>query len=192
MLCKTPESFDAVDVRMVLPTAPPEYATMLDRQMLAKAFERTVAAEGVGEIDRSFPRLLADDLHERERIQRIDDLGIDLAIPLQEPQNDALACRTPSPLALPPAAEVRLVNLDLAGEPRSFQLADVVQDRPEPAVYSIHDMPGEAKVGGVAECGNLLVEADHDLQLSAQFFQSLLALALPALHVSTLRPPQTI
>lgn len=192
MLRKRPESFDAVDMRVILPAISPKRATVLDREMLAKAFERTVAAEGVGEIHRSFPRLLADDLHERGRIQRIDDPGIDLPIPLQEPQNHTLARRTPSALALAPSAKVRLVDLDLPREPRPFQFADVVQDGPESAVHSIHGVPGEAEVGGMTEGWNLLVEADHDLQLSSQFLQPLQTSALPALHVSAFRLPQTI
>ena len=44
-----------------------------------------------------------------------DDDGVDLAAPLEEPEDGDLPCRTTAPLALADAAEITLVNLDLAG-----------------------------------------------------------------------------
>ena len=43
------------------------------------------------------------------------DDDVDLAAPLEEPEDGDLPCRTTAPLAFADAAEITLVNLDLAG-----------------------------------------------------------------------------
>ena len=51
----------------------------------------------------------------------MDDDGVDFAAPLEEPEDGDLPGRTTAPLALADAAEITLVNLDLAGQVRRLR-----------------------------------------------------------------------
>ena len=78
--------------------------------------EHIVAFEGIG-IDHAIkPDLLANDWNKRVRTDICDDCDIDLALPFQQPEHRHLARRTASTLAFPVAAEIALIDLNLASQ----------------------------------------------------------------------------
>ena len=58
--------------------------------------------------------LVAYNRNKRVRTGICDDCDIDLALPLEQPEDWNFACCTASALALPVAAKVALIDLDLA------------------------------------------------------------------------------
>jgi len=188
MLGETPESLNAVDVDGPLSTFANERLGMLQGVVLAIALEGVVAPELVGVVDRALAGLPADDVHEHLLGDRVHHLGIHPPIPLQKPEYDTFARSPSAALALPPAAEVGLIELDLARQsPRlPFTLLDDRQTKP--VVDAFHRLVWNLEVERRQERGLLATERRDDQDFPLQPFQALLAPAVPALPVSPPRP----
>src|SRR5689334_14188529 len=100
---------------------------MVDLVMLAISLQGLIAAKAVGVIDRAFPGLLFDMLHQNGRAHPFDDTSVNMAFALQQPENKALSgCSTPA-LAFTLASKVSLVHLYLAAQPPGLQFSRVIE-----------------------------------------------------------------
>lgn len=107
-----PEVFDAVDVP---PRAGGERFGMVDPMMMeARDIEDVVAAEGIGIDHRIEFDFGLDDRQQRRRTGVGDHRGVDPAAPLENAEDRCLSRGATASLAFPDAAEVALVQLDLA------------------------------------------------------------------------------
>src|SRR3989344_7266719 len=123
MFRKTPESFNAVD--MVL-AAVGQGLRVIQAIVFAPALERIVASKGIGVIDRSLSGVLPDMSHQFIGRNPFHYFGVDPAVALQKAQNNAFPGCTSAAFAFPPAAEVGIVNLDLALQFSRFKLGHMV------------------------------------------------------------------
>lgn len=187
MLGKTPEALNAVD--MVLAAVGQGFG-VVQAVVLAPALQGVVAAEGVGVVDRALPGVLSDVGHEFIGSNPLHHLGVHPAVALQKAENNALSGRTPPALALPPAAEVGLVNLDLAFQLAGLQLGHVVHCLAQALVDAGNRLIVQAEVARHAVGRLLLVEAGKDGNLFAQLLQRLLFPAglVAAAHIAATGP----
>src|SRR3989344_9027897 len=110
MLSVTPKSFNAVNVVLA---AVDQGLAVVQPVMLAPALEGVVAAESVRVVNRPFSGALPDMGHEFIGRHLLHHLGVYSAISFQKPQNNAFPGSAASASALPAAAEVTLVYLNL-------------------------------------------------------------------------------
>lgn len=171
MLCITPKSLNAVD--MVLAAIGKGFA-VVQAMVLAEPVQRVVAAEGIGVINRPFSGMLSDMGHEFVSRYPLNHLRIYPAIPLQKPKYNAFACRAPSTLALASAAEVGLVNLNLAFELARFQFRHMINRFAQALVHSGDRLVVHADIGRQAIGGLLLVKTGNDRDFFAELFERLL------------------
>jgi len=171
MLCKTPKSFNAVD--MIL-AAIRECLAVIQAVMFAQPFQGVVAAEGIGVVDRSFPGMRSDVGHELVGRHSFHNLGVNPAIALQKPEYNAFpGCPSSAP-TLPPTAEIRFINLNLSFQFARFKFRHMIDCLTHTLIDARNCLIVNAQI-----CGNpvrrlLLVETDEDGNLSAQLFQRLL------------------
>src|SRR3954471_6039836 len=100
---------------------------MINLMMLAISLQRLITAKAVRVIDRAFPGLLFDVLHQITRADAFNDAGVNMAFSLQQPENKALSgCASPA-LAFALSTEVSLVEFDLAAQATGLQLRRVIQ-----------------------------------------------------------------
>src|SRR3989338_12518 len=123
MLRKTPKSLNAVDV-ILAPVS--KCLTMVQSMVLSPASERVVTAEGVGVIHRSFSGMLFDMRHQLIGCHSFHYLGIYTPITLQKAEYNAFSGCTSTTLTFAPAAEVGLVNFNLALEFARFQFSHMI------------------------------------------------------------------
>lgn len=151
--------------------------------VLAVALEGVVTAELVSVVDGTLPRFPPDDVHEHLFGDGIDHLGVDSPIPLQEPEYNAFRCCSSSTFSLPPAAEVRLVQLDLSGQSPCLRFTLSNDREPELVVDALHRLVRDREVERGQERGLLTTEGRDDQDLPLQPLQTLLPLAVPALPI---------
>ena len=159
MLGKTPEPLNPVD--MVL-AAIGQCLGMVQAMVLAPAFQRVVAPEGVGVVDRALPRVLPDVSHQFIGGHPFHDFGVDPAIALQKAEYNAFPGGSSPALALAPAAEVGLVNFNLAFQLARLKLGHVVDRLAQALVHAAHRLIVEPEVGADAIGRLLLVEPGED------------------------------
>ncbi len=184
MFGKTPETLNAVDV--IFRSFVDHVFFVLNSVMFTQPLQRIVTSEFVREIDRAFPCFLSDDVHEFDGRDSLYNSRIYPPIALQKAENDAFALRATSALTLAPAAKVGLVHFNLAGEFSSLQLHRMIDRLTQVLVYSGHRLVVHSKIVGKFVGRLYLVEALQDRKLSAQLFQTLLSLALSALHIPSM------
>jgi hypothetical protein len=114
-----PEALDAIDVIAGHASAGELVAGMIDTQMLlvSKIDKPVVAAPAVG-ADDAVQGDFATNRRGKHGFRAVGhDLGVDLAVPLEDAEDRRLASRAPPGLALDAAwPEVTLIDLDDAGE----------------------------------------------------------------------------
>lgn len=123
MFSITPKRFDAVDV---LRASGKFIATMTDSEMLAVSDinESVIPTPAIAMDDRRGRDTTANNGLQRRLFAVRDDLCIDLAIALQDAEDDGLATRSATALtAHATRPEVRLVNFDFTGGERRRSLA---------------------------------------------------------------------
>ena len=178
MLGVAPESLNPVDVVLAMIR---KRFTMVEPVMFSQPLQGIVTPEGVGVVDRSFPRMLPDMRHEFIGGNPLHDFGVHPSIPLQKAKYDGFACRTPSALALASAPKVCLVNLDLALQSACFQLSHMIYGLTQTLVDAGYHLVVKSKVACHAIRRLLLVESGDDGDLLTQSFQRLLfSTVLPA------------
>ena len=182
MLGKTPEPLNAVD--MIL-AAIGQSLGMIQTMVLAPALERVVAAEGVRVVDRPLAGMGPYVRHQLIGRHPFHHLGIHPAIALQKAENNALSGSASSALAFPPAAEVRLINLDFALQLFGLQLGHMVDRLTQTLVDAAHRLVVQAQIRADAIGRLLLVESGDDGDFLPQPLQRLLPAAgcVPAAHV---------
>ena len=159
------------------PSATDERFGVIDRMMFPIPYQGPVPSKRIRVIDRSFPRLGLDMLHQFVGTHRLDDFGVDAVFPLQETKHDAFTDRGSSAaLALTFAAKVRFIQLDLPFKFPPFQLGQMVQRFAQPLVDPRGDLDIHAQVLRQLIGPLQLIEPLQDRNLSPQATQ---AFALP-------------
>lgn len=158
-----------------------------DRMVFAKPLKRSVAAEGIGVINRSLPGAPLDMVHERFGRNRLDHFGIDPAFPLQQTENDAFASRTATTLAFAPATEISLIEFDLAFESTALQLTQVKQGFTQSLVDAADDFDIQPQIDREPIGGLKLVEPLQNRDLSTQPRQALGLAATATFNVTACR-----
>ena len=156
-----------------------------DRMVFPITLERLVTAEGIGVVDRSLAGVALDVAHQLLGRDRLNDLGVNPPIALQEPENNALSGRPAPALAFAPPAEVGLVEFDLALQFPGFELGEVEERFAQPLVDSTHPLHIDPEVLGQPVGRHPLVEALQDRDLTAQTRETFAATAATTLHVAT-------
>jgi len=182
MLCKAPETFDAVD--MIFSPFVDHAFRVVNRMMFPQPFQRIVALERVGVVDRPLSCLLADHGHEIVGRNPLHDSCVDSSVPLQEAEDDAFAFGPAPALPFPPAAEIRFVHLDFPREFRPLKLRNMVEGEAQFLVNPGDRLVVRPEVVRQPVGGLLLVETGDDADLHADFFQTLLSEAQSAFHVA--------
>ena len=172
MLRKTPKTFNAVNVvfRFLIDHA----FRVVHLVMLSQTLEGVVAPKGVGVVDRALPRFLSNDGHKLFFRHMLHNSRIDPSITLQEAENDVFASRAASSLSLPPAAEVRLVHLDLTVQFFAFKFSEMIDRFSKTLVYSCDRLVIHVEVMRKAVRRLLLVEPLYDSEIFLQLCERLL------------------
>jgi len=183
VLGKTPESFDAID--MILGLLVDHPFGVADRVMFSETLEGVVALEFVGEVHRSLPCFLSNDLHQIFSRHSFHNPRVDPPIPLQKAKYNAFAPCTTSALSFASATKVALVHFDLARELAALELCNMVDGFAKALVDTGDGLVVEAEIVGKLVCGLLLVEAFEDSQFSSELSKRLLFFAgfVPAPNV---------
>jgi len=113
-----------------------------------------------------------------------DHAGIDASLPFQQAKNDTFAGGTAAAFAFSPAAEVGLVQLDLALEFAAFEFGDMEQRFAQALVNTRDDLGIDAKILSQAVGRLQLVEALEYLYLTPQLGEALTLPAVPTFHVA--------
>ena len=181
MLRKTPKPLDAIDVILA---AVGKGLVMVQTVVLAPAFQGVVAAEGIHIIDRTLSGMRPDMSHEFVGSHAFHHLSIDPTIAFQEPKYNAFPGYSPSTLALAPAAEVGLVNFNLAFQLSRLKLRHMVERLPQALIDAGNGLVIKANVCGQTIRRLLLIESGDDRDFLAQLPQRFLAFASATLQIT--------
>ena len=124
MFRKTPKTFNAVD--MILGAFVDQCMAVVEHMMLAQTFQRIVASERIGVVDRALPGFLPNDGHQLLFGHMLHHPRVYLPIALQKAKNNVLAGRSSSALPLTSAAKVTLVHFNLAVQFAALKLGHVI------------------------------------------------------------------
>ena len=172
MFRKTPKTLNAVD--MIFRLSINEHFGMVHTVMLPETLQRVVAPKRVRVVDRAFSRFLPDDRHQLVLADVLNDFRIHAPIALQKAKYDAFASRSSSSLALASAAEICLVEFNLAFQFLSFKFRNVIDRFAESLVYSAHGLVVQIEVMSKTIRRLLFVEAADDRNLFLQLLQGFL------------------
>ena len=136
--------------------------------MLTVPLQRLIATKAVRVIDRAFPRLGADVLHQFSRADVLDDFGVNLPFALQQPENKAFAGGPAPTLTFAPTTEVSLVEFDLAAQFARLKLGRVIETFAQVLIDTRHRLLIQLQVRRQAIGWHLLVKAFDDLQFTAK------------------------
>lgn len=165
MLGVTPEALDAVDVvggvaRLHELVRPVVDAVVV---LVAPVDQAVVGAEAVGADDRALVHFILYDLHQRLARDVRHHPRVDLAVALEQAEDDGLALGPAAALSLhAPGAEVALVHLDLARE-RGLALADLHDPEAEEAVVAVGGVAVQAAEIGAVDGRDVHAEQLQDL-----------------------------
>lgn len=161
-----------------------ERFSMIQPMVFSQALERIVAPESIRVIHRSLSGMLPDVTHQLVGGHLFHSLGIDPAVALQKPEDDAFTGSAPASLAFPPAAEVRLVNFNFSLEFAGLEFRDVIGRFTQTLVDARNCLIIQSQVARHAISWLLLVESRNDRDLLAQLFERFLAVAFSAFHIT--------
>ena len=183
MLRKTPESLDAVNV--IPGSCVDQGLAMADRMVLPQTFQRIIASERVGIVDRSLLRFLPDNRHQLFLGDVLDNPCINPPIAFQKAKYHAFASCATSPLSFASAAKVGLVNFNLSVQFFSFKPRNVIDRFSKTLVDSRGSLIIKLQILRQAVGGLLLVEASYYGNFLSQLFQRFLFSTgfIPASHI---------
>ena len=187
MLGVTPKSLNTVDV--ILATIGKCFA-VVQPVVFPPALQRIVTAEGICVIDRPFSGMLSDMTHQLVSGHLFHHLGVHPPVALQKAEDNAFPRSASSSFTLAPAAEVRLINLNLALELARFQFSHMVDRLAQALIDAGHHLIIKAKIARHAIGRLLLIETGDNANLFARAFERLLFSTrfVPAPDVPALRP----
>src|SRR5215207_9617742 len=160
---------------------------MIHLMMLAISLQRLITAKAIGVIDRAFPGLLFDVLHQHGRADSFDDASVNVAFSLKKPENKALPGSAASAFTFTMAPEVSLVEFDLAAQSPGLKLGCVVETFSQMLIDTRDRLLIQLQVSRQPISWHLLVKALDDLQLSAKLRKRLLPLAARTFNVASSR-----
>jgi hypothetical protein len=91
------------------------------------AFQRLIAAKAIGVIDRAFPGLLSNVLHQVLSAHTFDDFRINVPFALQQAENKALSGCASATFPLSLTAKVSFIKFNLATQATGLKLSNVVE-----------------------------------------------------------------
>ena len=172
MFGKTPKSFDAVNV--IFCSFIDQCFRVVHGVMFSKSFERIVAPERIGVVDRTLSRFLADDAHKLFFAHMLDNPCVHPSIALQKAENNAFTLRSTSTLSLASAAEVRLVEFNLAREFLALQFCHMIDRLAQLLVHSCDRLVVEGKIVRETIRRLLFIETSDDCNFFLQLLQRFL------------------
>ena len=126
-----------------------------------------------------------DMAHERLCRDRLHHLGVDPAIPLQQAKDDTFTPGATPTLPLPDSAKIRLIQLDLAGQPGAFQFSGMKQCAAQPLIDPSHRLGIQPQIIRQSIRRLLLVKPLQDGNLAAQPGQAFLLAAQRAFNLAS-------
>jgi hypothetical protein len=158
---------------------------MIDLMMLAISLQRLITAKAVRVIDRAFPGLLFDVLHQHGRADAFNNTGVNVPFSLQKPENKTLYRSSSSALAFAAASKVSLIKFDLATKTTGLKLGCVVETFSQVLIDTRDRLLIQLQVSRQSVSRHLLVKAFDDLKLAAKLSERLLSLATLTLNVAS-------
>ena len=153
--------------------------------MLAISLQRLITTKAVGVIDRAFPGLLCDVLHQLGRAHPFDDARVNMAFSLQKAEHKALSGSSSSALTFALAAEVSFVQFDLSAKPPGLKLGGVLQTLSQMLRDARDCLLVQFQIRRQPISWHLLIEAFDNLKLTAQLRQRFLSLAARTFNIAT-------
>ena len=153
--------------------------------VFAISLQRLITAKAIGVIDRAFPCLLCDVLHQHRSADAFDDTGVNMSFALQQAENKALSGCSASALAFTMAPEVSLVEFDLAAQPPGLKLSRVVETFAQVLIDTSDCLLIQLQVSCQSVSWDLLIKAFDDLKLSTKLRKRFLSLAARAFNVTS-------
>src|SRR5215213_829120 len=160
---------------------------MIDLMMFAISLQRLITTKAIGVIDRAFPGLLFDVLHQVLCTNALDNFRIDMPFALQKPENKALSSSPSSTLTFALSPEVSLVKFDFAAKTTGLKLGSVIQTLSQMLIDARDRLLIQLQVSRQPISWHLLIKAFDDFKLSAQLRKRFLSLAARALNVTSSR-----
>src|SRR5215210_1271985 len=99
---------------------------MIDLMMLAISLQRLITAKAIGVIDRAFPGLLFDVLHQHRSTDTFDDACVNMAFSLKQPENKALSGSASTSFTFAMASKVSFVQFNLATKATGLKFGHVI------------------------------------------------------------------
>ena len=187
MFCKTPKSLNAINMIFRLPID--ERFRVTDQVMFSETLERVITPKRVSVVDRTLSCFLSDNRHKFILADVLNNSRIDPSITLQKAKYDTFASCSSSAFPLAPAAEVRLIQFNLAVQFFAFKLSNVIDRFTKTVVYSRHRLIVKVKIVSETIRRLLFIESSHDCNFLPQLLQRFLfsTVLVSATNVSTFR-----
>ncbi len=185
MFSITPKPLDAVNV--VLGSFIDKLFGVIDDQMLTKALQGLIAPKGIRKVNRALASMVLNMGQKGLRRDRLHYLGIDPAIPLQKPKDDAFASCASASLSLTSAPKVGLIHLNLTRELGAFEFCRMKEHHPQSLVHPSNGLGIQTQITGQAISRLLLIKALQDGNLAAQLRGAFLLTAEHAFNIATSR-----
>jgi len=183
MFSITPKPLDAVNV--VLGSFIDKLFGVIDDQMLTKALQGLIAPKGIRKVNRALASMVLNMGQKGLRRDRLHYLGIDPAIPLQKPKDDAFASCASASLSLTSAPKVGLIHLNLTRELGAFEFCRMKEHHSQSLVHPSNGLGIQAQITSQAVRWLLLIKALQDGNLTAQLREAFLLAAEHAFNIAT-------
>ena len=181
----TPKPFNAVDV--VLAAIGKGFA-MIQPMVLSQPFQGIVTAESVRAIDRPLSRMLPDVRHQFIGGYSFHDFRVNPPVALQKTEYNAFSGRSSSAPAFAPAAEICLVDFNLALKFAGLKLGHMIDRFTQTLVDAARHLVIKTEIACHAIGRLLLIEAGDYANFFAQTFERFLFSTgrAPAFYVAAL------
>ena len=185
MLRVTPKSLNPVN--MILGTLIDHMLLVFNGMVLAQPFEGIVASKLVRKVHRALSCFLSDDSHEFFSGNPLNNSRIYPSIAFQKAKYNAFTPGTTSALSLASAAEVALVELNLARQFASLKLGHMIDCLSQSLIHSRNRLIISTKIVSQFVCWLHLIETLEYRKFAAKLFQGLLfsTAFIPAPHISS-------
>ena len=183
MFSITPKPFDTVD--MVFGFFINKVFGVIYDQMFTISLQRLIPAKRIGVVDRSLAGMRLDMRHQGLGRDRLHDLGVNPAIPLQQAEYDAFAARATTAFPFAHSAEVGLVQLNLTRQLGTFQFSGMKQCNAQPLIDSCHRFGIQVQITSQSISRLPLVKPLQNGNLTTQLGQAFLLASAHAFHIAS-------